>query len=130
MKKEKKPILGYHLILDSYTENKEALGASDKIQRFLNELTKELQMRIIYGPVVVKESDPPDPAWGLSGFVMIAESHISIHTFPDKEREKGCLHADVFSCKGFDKKIVLNKFRHAFGLFGIGELGQVKWLVR
>jgi S-adenosylmethionine decarboxylase len=130
MKKETKPILGYHLILDGYSENKEALGSSDKIRMFLSKLPKELGMRIIYEPVVVRELDPPDPAWGLSGFVMIAESHISIHTFPDKEEEKGCLHADVFSCKKFSKKVVLNRFREAFGLFAVGELGQVKWVVR
>lgn len=36
--------------------------------------------------------------WGVSGFVLIAESHISIHTFP----ERGYLSLDIFSCKDFD----------------------------
>jgi S-adenosylmethionine decarboxylase len=42
-------------------------------------------------------ADKPED-WGISGFVLIAESHISIHTFPDK----GYLSLDIFSCKNFD----------------------------
>jgi S-adenosylmethionine decarboxylase len=36
--------------------------------------------------------------WGVSGFVIIAESHISIHTFPDRNTA----FVDIFSCKQFD----------------------------
>ncbi|MGH2368638.1 MAG: S-adenosylmethionine decarboxylase, partial [Chloroflexota bacterium] len=36
--------------------------------------------------------------WGITGMVIIAESHISIHTFPEHKR----FHMDVFSCKPFD----------------------------
>jgi S-adenosylmethionine decarboxylase len=35
---------------------------------------------------------------GVTGFVIIAESHISIHTF----QEKNYAFVDVFSCKDFD----------------------------
>lgn len=37
---------------------------------------------------------------GLSGFVLIAESHISIHTFI----EQSYVSVDIFSCKEFDTK--------------------------
>jgi S-adenosylmethionine decarboxylase len=36
----------------------------------------------------------------ISGVVLIAESHISIHTFPSKQ----FLSIDIFSCKKFDSK--------------------------
>ncbi len=49
-------------------------------------------------PHVVKWLDPGATIEGISGFVMIAESHISIHTFPEKDY----VFIDVFSCKGFD----------------------------
>ena len=48
--------------------------------------------------------------WGISGFVLIAESHISIHTFPDKNY----LSLDIFSCKEYSidtvKEIVSDYF--------------------
>ncbi len=41
--------------------------------------------------------------WGLSGFVLIAESHISVHTFPEKQ----FVNVDIFSCKQFDVELSL-----------------------
>ena len=35
---------------------------------------------------------------GITGFIVIAESHVSIHTFPHKR----FAFADVFSCRPFD----------------------------
>ncbi len=42
--------------------------------------------------------------WGISGFVIIAESHVSIHTFPDR----GHAFVDIFSCKQFDLNKAMN----------------------
>jgi len=48
--------------------------------------------------------------WGVSGIVLIAESHISTHTFV----EKGYMSFDIFSCKDFDTEgicdIIASKF--------------------
>jgi S-adenosylmethionine decarboxylase len=48
--------------------------------------------------------------WGVSGIVLIAESHISIHTFVDKNYAS----VDIFSCKDFDVEsaadIIASKF--------------------
>ena len=50
---------------------------------------------------------------GWSGFVVIAESHISIHTFPTN----GFLSADVYTCKnGMDTEFILNYFKENFDL--------------
>ena len=61
-------------------------------------------------PYVAKWLDPGATIEGISGFVMIAESHISIHTFPEKDY----VFIDVFSCKGFDienaVKLLVNAF--------------------
>ena len=48
------------------------------------------------------------------GFVLIAESHISIHTFP----ERGYLSLDIFSCKDFDHEQAVD---YATELFGIAR---------
>jgi S-adenosylmethionine decarboxylase len=72
-------------------------------------------MTKIMPPYVFKYSGLKPEDWGLSGFVLIAESHISVHTFP----EKNFLSADIFSCKHFD--IEFSK-RHLVEVFGIQKV--------
>jgi S-adenosylmethionine decarboxylase len=50
--------------------------------------------------------------WGVSGFVLIAESHIAIHTFPEHQQ----VWVDVFSCKGFDEIPAIDRIVEAFTL--------------
>ena len=47
---------------------------------------------------------------GVSGFVMIAESHISIHTFPDQDY----VFMDIFSCKEFEAEKAIKQLIGAF----------------
>lgn len=47
---------------------------------------------------------------GISGFVMIAESHISIHAFPDQDYA----FMDIFSCKEFDAERAIGYLVDAF----------------
>lgn len=47
---------------------------------------------------------------GITGIVIIAESHISIHTFPLKKY----VFIDVFSCKQFDTDKVSEYFINVF----------------
>jgi len=61
-------------------------------------------------PYVFKYSGVKPEDWGLSGFVLIAESHISIHTFP----EKNFVSVDIFSCKGFDAEFAAGYLKKAF----------------
>ena len=44
---------------------------------------------------------------GISGFVIIAESHISVHTFPGRDY----VNIDIFSCKSFDHEQALADVR-------------------
>src|SRR5688572_26192810 len=60
--------------------------------------------------------DKPED-WGVSGFVLIAESHIAIHTFPDR----GYVWVDVFSCKEFETEGATDIIVDAFGLTSITE---------
>lgn len=67
----------------------------------LEELPRVLGMHTLITPYVVRvpENDKKDPG-GYSGFVMIQESHIGIHTFPKRK----FVSIDVYSCKNFDTK--------------------------
>ena len=53
-------------------------------------------------------SKPED--WGISGFVLIAESHISIHTFP----ERRYVNIDIFSCKDFNSEYAIQELKTIF----------------
>ncbi|MCD6490517.1 MAG: adenosylmethionine decarboxylase [Thermodesulfobacterium sp.] len=89
---------GQHLIIDGYGANREKLTDLDFIYNFLSNYPEEIEMTKIMPPYVFKYYAPVPEDWGISGFVIIAESHISIHTFP----EKLYLSVDVFSCKPFN----------------------------
>src|SRR4030042_1661448 len=45
--------------------------------------------------------------WGISGFVVIAESHISFHTFV----ERSFINLHVFSCRDFDTEKAIEYFQ-------------------
>lgn len=51
-----------------------------------------------------------DKLYGFSSFVMIAESHISIHTFP----EANFFSFDCYSCKKFDHQKVIDRLTKYF----------------
>ena len=86
---------GIHFILDGYGAAKETLTSSSDLQDLLERLPAEVGMHTIHDPVVVEvgPNNKKDPG-GISGFVMVAESHIAIHTFPNR----GFVSIDVYTC--------------------------------
>lgn len=105
---------GEHLTIDGYGGNKKLLDNKNLILEILNNLPRELGMRILVRPKVVHapSNNKKDPG-GWTGFVVIAESHISIHTFP----MRGFVSIDVYTCKnGIDTKFILKYFKEKFGL--------------
>jgi len=103
---------GQHLMLDGYGCPFENLTDLDRIYEFLNQCPDLIHMTKIMPPYAFKYSGKVPEDWGLSGFVLIAESHISIHTFP----EKGYLSIDVFSCKDFDVQTAVDFATKVFGI--------------
>ena len=104
---------GLHLTLDaSGCKNKEALTSQSKIYDLLESLPSEIKMHRMTLPYVCKWIDPfsTSDVPGISGIVMLAESHISIHTFPDYNY----VFIDIFSCRGFEKDLIINKFKDFF----------------
>lgn len=91
------PLFGTHLTLDGYGADRQALNNMDLVFTALNDLPELLAMQKIITPYVIRfDGNDKKDAGGYSGFVMIAESHISIHTFP----EKGFVTIDVYTCQG------------------------------
>ena len=102
---------GQHLTIDASSCDRKRLVDQSFIYDILNNLPAKLGMHRMTLPHVVKWLDPGATIPGLSGFVMIAESHISMHTFPEKDY----VFIDVFSCKGFDVDSALKLLVSAFG---------------
>jgi S-adenosylmethionine decarboxylase len=105
---------GVHLTIDGYGGARDLLADAGYIRACLDELPTRLGMHKITEPLLVEvgEQNTKDPG-GLSGFVMIAESHISIHTFP----LRGFVSADVYTCQNsLDVERITAYFTDAFAL--------------
>lgn len=94
---------GMHLMLDAYGVKPEILDDMKLIYKFLFNLPDEINMSKLTTPFVVNadESKSKKDPGGISGVVLIKESHISIHTFS----KKGFLTLDLYSCNNFDKDV-------------------------
>lgn len=107
------PHFGEHLTLDGYGGAEAKLDDKQVVFDFLNKLPELLDMHKMTTPEVFHSdgNDLKDPG-GWTGVVTIAESHISIHTFP----KRGFASADVYTCKnGMDNEFIKNYFTEAFG---------------
>lgn len=114
MSNKKIKLRGSHLILDCQGGCADLLGDKLYVARIIEELVSLLGMRKLINPVVV-DCNNAENDWdtgGVSGFVIIAESHISIHTFPDA----GLLTADVYSCKPFNEVQVIDFVKTSFNI--------------
>ena len=101
-----------HLIVDGYGATPEKLQDTDLVYRFLDEYPHAIGMTKIVPPQVYTYHGKTPEDWGVSGFVIIAESHISIHTFPDRQY----VNIDIFSCKDFDATSSLSIVKRTFSL--------------
>ena len=114
MKKPTTCNFGEHLTIDGYGGDFDKLNSREIVLDCLDKLPVILGMKKLADPQVyfAPENDVKDPG-GWSGFVVIAESHIGIHTFP----ARGFLTADVYSCKsGMKCEFIVDYFRKKFGL--------------
>lgn len=110
---------GEHLTIDGYGGSAEYLNQKERVEQVLMELPKILGMNRLSEPEVIlaPENDQKDPG-GWSGFVIIAESHISLHTFPRRR----FVSADVYTCKnGLDVNLVIDYFKEIFALESVEQ---------
>ena len=106
-----------HLVVDGYGSDSEKLKDADLVRRFLDEHPSKIGMTKISEPQVYTYRGRTPEDWGVSGFVLIAESHISVHTFPDR----AYVNIDVFSCKEFDVAQTLRDLRETFSLHSVRD---------
>ncbi len=102
-----------HLIIDGYSSNPEILQNEDYLRNWLETYPSRISMTRISPPYVLKYVGSKLEDWGISGFVFIAESHIAVHTFV----ERNYINIDIFSCEDFDTDKAIEDFQQGFHLF-------------
>ncbi len=103
-------MFGPHLILEAYGCDKQSLADMNLMSQTLDAYPAKLDMTKIMPPYVFTYHGTVEDDWGVSGVVLIAESHISIHSFP----EKGFVTLDIFSCRDFDVDAAIEYFCSVF----------------
>lgn len=98
---------GQHLIFDAYGCDYSVLNSAKQCKRLLEEIVEITEMHKLTEAIIVSAEGNTvlggkDPG-GFTGFIIIEESHISIHTFA----KRGFVTIDVYSCKEFDARQVI-----------------------
>jgi S-adenosylmethionine decarboxylase len=92
---EERQVIGKHLIADMYGVEPNRLADAGFLRDVLAEATRASGLRPIAEPVVVPFAARSGCATsGVTGFILLAESHIALHTYP----EHGFAGVDVFTC--------------------------------
>ncbi|HCK99733.1 MAG TPA: adenosylmethionine decarboxylase [Candidatus Marinimicrobia bacterium] len=89
---------GPHLMLDLNNCDPEILNDLNACYQLLNDIPEKIGMTKITRPYVFRYEGSYENDDGITGVVIIAESHISLHTYP----KKNFVFVDLFSCKPFD----------------------------
>lgn len=107
---EKQRAFGFHLILDCYQCCAEKLDNIDSCYHFLNDLVNQIGATKQTQPYVFRTPKKFEGKEGLSGWVPIVESGISIHTLT----ESRFVTVDVYSCKEFDNEKIIDFTKQFF----------------
>ena len=88
--------MGKHLLLEVYDAEFDALNDYIFLKDLLFDGIMKSKSKILN--TIIHKFDP----YGCTIIFALAESHVSLHTWP----EKGCLSADFYTCGGKDPKII------------------------
>jgi S-adenosylmethionine decarboxylase len=99
-------------MIDGYGADRKLMEDKDAIFKILDEFPSKINMHKLMVPHVIRYVGPKPEDWGISGFVIIAESHIAIHTFP----ERSYMNIDIFSCLDFDTEKAAKEMKQIFSL--------------
>lgn len=101
---------GPHLVVDIKGCKPGTLSDLNLMFKILDELPELIGMTKITTPYVFPYSGLVPEDKGITGIVIIAESHLTLHSF----QEKDYLFFDIFSCKPFDTDKVISYLQEKF----------------
>jgi len=93
--------LGSHYIAEFYECNRDKLNDVSAVKRILTGAAE------LSGATIIKSVFHEFEPHGVSGVIVIAESHFAVHTWP----EKYYAAVDLFSCGDFDYKAALHHIK-------------------
>ena len=101
--------MGKHLILDFKCFDRELMESKTMIEETLNKCVKLVNMKKLVEPIVVDGAEHNKGVTAfvmnmVAGFTIIETSHISIHTFSDRNK----IAFDLYSCRDFDENKIKN----------------------
>jgi S-adenosylmethionine decarboxylase len=85
---DKLKALGYHVLLEFFDCDRATLNDLEKVEKALTTAAKRAKAHVV--KIMFHKFNPH----GVSGVVVISESHFSVHTWP----EHGYAAIDIFSC--------------------------------
>ncbi len=99
-------IVGKHIIAELYGVDRELIAREENVRRIVEEVVDEAGLTKVGS--VYKQFNPH----GVTGIVLISESHVSIHTWPEYE----LVNLDIFTCGDTSKadkafKLFLERFK-------------------
>ena len=97
-------MIGKHLLADLYGVAPSRLNDPALLARCLSDAARRCGLTPLAAPVT-----HCFPGGGVTGFILLAESHVALHTYP----EHAYLALDVFSCGPADPYDALGVFRDA-----------------
>lgn len=101
-----------HLIIEGYVGDAKKVRDAQFIHDFLDTCSDHINMTRVSAPQVSTYQSPGCKEPGVSGFILLAESHISLHIPPGQSY----MNIDLFSCKGFTPEQAIEELRQNFGL--------------
>ena len=105
-KEEQSTYLGRHILAEFFNCTPNILNNLTRIEELMT------QAAIECGATVVQKCFHMFSPFGVSGVVIIAESHLAIHTWP----ELGYAAVDLFTCgESCDPKVAYEYLKNAFG---------------
>lgn len=94
---------GHHLLVDLWVSDPEPLRHVDAWEALLPSACREA------GATVLGARFHQFHPEGVTGIVLLAESHASVHTWP----EAGLVTLDVFTCGALDARAIVDRIRDA-----------------
>ena len=93
-------VTGRHLLLDLWLEDTCLLERVEPLWSLLTAAAEGAGARVLHGHV--HQFEPH----GMTGFLLLAESHVSIHTWP----EAGFVALDILTCGALDAEAIARRF--------------------
>lgn len=91
-----------HIIYDVWLNNDEIIKFVEPLKHIIIDAAQSGGAHIIHD--YWHQFEP----WGVTGFLLLQESHISIHTWPEEENFAAI---DIFPCGSMNNELIINIIR-------------------